>query len=237
MTIQGFKKFIVDDDLISQMVDVLQTLESTVIMFRKPLYRVLISRSPFKKGGRFWIRVRTGDVGIDGNIKTTIDYKTVTGFGVGAKRVRNERTKELVVNDYEDAIQFLLSMGAKIASRQQNLRTKLTCQYEEHLFLLCIDVWPWIEDRMFVKISPMDKLGHNYLDDFIRFLRLTDNKKAQDLRNIKAGIDGVYLKEYGYELSEVENVEFEISKPQRLENSNNEFIEENGRPFEHKPKP
>ena len=61
--------------------------------------------------------------------------------------------------------------------------------------------------------------------------------KAQDLRNIKAGIDGVYLKEYGYELSEVENVEFEISKPQRLENSNNEFIEENGRPFEHKPKP
>lgn len=197
--------------------------QAEVMMFQKPLNRVLFYTTNPKETGTHWIRVRTGDIGTDGFTKTTIDYKSV----INIEDDRREIAHEMIVTDYDNAIEFMKATGAQKASTQQNLRTKIRYKHGDHNFVLCLDCWPWLEDSLILKGEAHNKHGVDHLEDFLSFLGLSDADLATNLKEFHGGLDGVYATKLGFNLMDVRHVSFDIPAP-KFDPNLGVFIEYSG---------
>ena len=108
--------------------DIRAKLKSIGATLIKP--EILMKRTIFYTGEHSFARVR------DEGDKIVLTYKNISDDNsiLGTKEVN------ITVNDYDDAILFLLGCGLKIKAKQETKREIWTVGEVE----ICIDTWPWI---------------------------------------------------------------------------------------------
>ncbi|MBN1326250.1 CYTH domain-containing protein [Candidatus Falkowbacteria bacterium] len=93
----------------------------------------LMKRMPFhppKDIGNAWLRVR------DEGDKITMSLKKITG-----DKITDQKEVQLIIDNFDEGIKFLESIGAKQKSYQENLREIWHLDNAE----ICIDTWPGLK--------------------------------------------------------------------------------------------
>ncbi len=141
-----------------------------------------------------WIRVR------DEGDKITMSYKAIEG-----DKIENQKEIELIVSDFDKAIDFLETIGCKKKAYQENKRELWNLDNVE----ICIDEWPFLEP--FVEVegksekevkAVSEKLGFDYSNAWFCAVGLIYSKKYNippevidnEIKEITFDIENPFLK-------------------------------------------
>lgn len=154
-----------------------------------------------------WLRIRVGDTDCEMNSKCTITFKKK----LGATALPSEAKIE--VDDYYEATHMFDLLGFEKTSVQETKRTKFVCTYEDIKYIVCFDVWPGLEEMMFVTIDS----GPNAED--IDIMGFVDLLKIDQCAKKKGGIDvdSEYREFYGTPASEIPRLKFDFFSLERVQ--------------------
>lgn len=183
MIISASKKFVIEADNSDFIEERIRPLAPTCIMENK-----LMTRTIFGVPGKstMWLRVRTGDVDCAGNPSTTASLidKSISDGGFTARK----KSIDLQLTDYYNDVAFFKSMGLPVESEQENKRTKYICHYDGIKYTICFDVWPHLEDYIFVSITPATNADEEDLNGFIEAIGV----RQYHLSNFYTDVDKAY---------------------------------------------
>lgn len=147
-----------------------------------------------------WLRIRVGDIDCEGNSKCTITYKKKSHLNPFLTEARIE------VEDYYEATHMFDLLGFTKSSIQETRRTKYVCTYEEIKYIICFDIWPGLEDIVFVTIDSGPNAENTDLMGFTDLLEI--NRFAQ--KNESIDIDTEYIDRYGVPASKIKRLKFDF---------------------------
>ena len=133
-------------------------------ILRRRLYQV--SSGDADKDQIKWIRILEGDIDCDGAQKCTITYKDKR------KDMSEEDYAMLKVESFDDANHLFSLLGFKCTSYQENRRSKFVCKLDHVKYILIFDIWPKIEDIVFVSVNVMSSANQESINDFVSALEL-----------------------------------------------------------------
>lgn len=211
MVIDKTKKFIVGYESIPTLIEKINksTDYPRVVMKNVTMTRAIFRTPNFSNSNSSheWLRIRVGDIDCEGNTRCSITYKKKSdadNFPTEAK---------LEVDDYYEATHMFNLLGFHKSSIQETKRTKYVCTYEEIKYIVCLDIWPGLEDIVFVSIDP----GPNAEDIDVRgFVDLLHIEKLK-LQSKHVDVDTEYKTRYGKTASEIKNLKFDFFDLQPIE--------------------
>jgi hypothetical protein len=167
---------------------------------RRTLYRVPPSSFDDEEKIR-WIRVMDGDITCDNQPLCTITYKDKM------KNMSDEEKAVLKVDNYEDAIHLFDLLHYHKASYQENKRSKFVCVLDQVKYVIKFDIWPKIEDVVFVSVSSSSSSKDNGINDFAELLGLNALNICHDRR---VDVDKEYKERIGYPAMSIPMVTFDF---------------------------
>lgn len=175
--------------------------EASLIMDNQIMTRTIYQLPSTPQSNKHqWLRIRVGDLDCEGNSKCTITFKRKTLDSAKPKSAKLE------VDNYYDAIHMFDLLGFKKTSTQETKRTKIVCFYESVKYLVCFDIWPWIEEITFITIEA----GPNAEQlDFEGFLDLIDIEKYK-LNKVCIDVDSEYKNRYNRTASDIPVLKFDF---------------------------
>jgi hypothetical protein len=166
---------------------------------RRALYKVVQTDEEGKSKSK-WIRIMDGDMDCNGPKKCTITYKDKD------KDLTSEQNAVLKVDNFEDATHLFDLIGFQCTSYQENLRTKFICALDNVKYILRFDVWPGINEFIFININAKNSATQENINDFINVLGLNSFNVTQEKYN---DVDNIYRNKYSIPASEIPRVTFE----------------------------
>ena len=85
-------------------------------------------------------------------------------------------------------------------------RTKYVCFYEDIKYVICFDVWPGLEDTLFLTIEPGTNAEQADVESFIDLLGIETTKIERN----KVDVDTEYLKRFSIPASLIDNLRFDF---------------------------
>ena len=152
------------------------------------------------KSDHQWLRIRVGDIDCEGNSKCTITYKKKSHLTPFPTEARIE------VEDYYEATHMFDLLGFTKSSIQETRRTKYVCTYEEIKYIICFDIWPGLEDIIFLTIDSGPNAENTDLMGFTDLLEI--ERLAQKNGNID--VDTEYVDRYGTPASRIPRLKFDF---------------------------
>ena len=135
-----------------------------------------------------WIRIMDGDIESDLQPRCTITYKDKM------KNMSDEEKAVLKVDNYDDALHLFDLLHYKKVSYQENRRSKFACSLDQVKYIVKFDIWPKIDDVVFVSVSFASSANENSMSNFIDLLGL---KQFNICENQRADVDEEYKKRVG----------------------------------------
>jgi hypothetical protein len=176
------------------------------IMYKEKMHRAIFGSNiaseklEEKNEETSWIRVRAGDVNCDGTSPLTVSYKS---------KVHNkDRTvsSQFIAEDYYSVVQFFKDIGFHLISEQETLRTKYVFYYEKVKYVICLDEWPQIRDKIFVTITASDNVSNDGFSHVCNSLKI--NELAMQVGYVD--IDRAYYDLIGKKASEIRQIRFNL---------------------------
>lgn len=212
------EEFLVSTDNVSKIIKNIKdnTQLCTPIMIdqiiKRSLYQVknLGEDEKDEKNEYKWIRILEGDVDCDGVQRCTVTFKDKK------KDMSGEDYALLKVESFDDATHLFDLLKFTKTSYQENKRSKFVCIFDKVKYIIRFDLWPEIEEVVFVAISVLSSASDNNISDFIDVLEIEkynlDNNKMVD-------VDSVYEKKFGCPAILIPEVtfDFKIIVPKFLE--------------------
>lgn len=155
-------------NVISTRTDQAHVIMDNVIMTRT-IYQLPNLSDSSNKNQHQWLRIRVGDIDCENNSKCTITYKKKTGKN-------NPEEAKLEVDDFYEANHMFELLGFQKTSTQETRRTKYVCFYEDIKYVICFDVWPGLEDTLFLTIEPGTNAEQADVESFIDLLGIETTK-------------------------------------------------------------
>ncbi|MCL2311681.1 MAG: hypothetical protein FWC41_04205 [Firmicutes bacterium] len=133
-----------------------------------------------------WIRIMEGDIDYIGETRCTITYK------IRRKDMSSEYYSELRVESFDDAAELFELIGYVQTSYQENKRSKFVCVVDKVRYMVRFDVWPKLEDVIFVNVVCVSSASQEDIDGFIKLLGLNQIDLAKE--EAVADVDAEYQK-------------------------------------------
>lgn len=168
-------------------------------ILRRRLYQVKNSQE--NKDQITWVRILEGDIDCDGKPKCTITYKDKD------KDMSKESEAKLKVENFDDANHLFSLLNFKCTSYQENRRSKFVCKLDHVKYILIFDVWPQIEDLVFVSVNVMSSASKESIRDFVDMLEL---EKYNKCTNKRVDVDEIYLERFKKAASFIPNITFDF---------------------------
>lgn len=194
------QKWIISRESYNEVIEIIGALDG----FERIMDSQMMERTVFQitadTAGIQWLRVRKGDLDCR---KSPICNATIK------KRLDNHETKlisRLNLEDYTDAVSFFVAIGNKIASIQENKRTKYIFTQDSLKYAVCFDVWPHLDDLVFVSIN----CEQATIEDIIEVGNLLSIPQRCKKEFGGVDIDTVYQTRYMCKASEVPYLSFSL---------------------------
>lgn len=185
-------------NVISTRTDQAHVIMDNAIMTRT-IYQLPNLSDSSNKNQHQWLRIRVGDIDCENNSKCTITYKKKTGKN-------NPEEAKLEVDDFYEANHMFELLGFQKTSTQETRRTKYVCFYEDIKYVICFDVWPGLEDTLFLTIEPGTNAEQADVESFIDLLGIETTKIERN----KVDVDTEYLKRFSIPASLIDNLRFDF---------------------------
>lgn len=190
-------------DIIQNSTDDPRVVMNDITMTRS-IYQLPVA---LPKSDHQWLRIRVGDIDCEGNAKCTITYKKKSHLTPFLTEARIE------VEDYYEATHMFDLLGFTKSSIQETRRTKYVCTYEEIKYIICFDIWPGLEDIIFVTIDSGPNAENTDLMGFTDLLEI--NRFAQ--KNGSIDVDTEYAARYGVPASKIQRLKFDFFDLKRVD--------------------
>ncbi|OQB13704.1 MAG: hypothetical protein BWY15_01552 [Firmicutes bacterium ADurb.Bin193] len=148
-----------------------------------------------------WIRIMEGDIECSGETRCTITYKDKK------KDMSGEDYALLKAENFVDATHLFDLLNYERTSYQENKRTKFVCVLDKIKYIVRFDIWPKIEDVVFVTVNVASSANKDDIEGFIAALEL--NQFDID-DNEMVDVDNEYQKRFGKPASLIPEVTFEF---------------------------
>jgi hypothetical protein len=166
---------------------------------KRALYKVNNSEGDKSK----WIRIMEGDIERIGETRCTITYKD-------RKRDMSGETYALLkVDNFEDATHLFEVLQYEHVSYQEHKRSKFACVLDNVKYIVRFDIWPKIEDIVFVGIDVASSTKEDDVDGFLNALGIKDLVEDSYL----VDVDKEYKERIGKAASEIPIITFESFSP------------------------
>lgn len=188
MIISSSRKFVIKAEDANFIEDHIKLLSPNRIMYNKKMTRTIFSVTGKPT---MWLRVRTGDVDCAGNPSTTASLidKAEPESGMAPQK----KSIDLQLTDYYNDVAFFKNMGLPVESEQENKRTKYVCHYDGIKYTICFDVWPYLENYIFVSITPATNADEEDLNGLVEEIDILN----YHLNNFPTDVDQAYEKVIG----------------------------------------
>lgn len=110
------------------------------------------------------------------------------------------------VDDFYEANHMFELLGFQKTLTQETRRTKYVCFYEDIKYVICFDVWPGLEDTLFLTIEPGTNAEQADVESFIDLLGIETTKIERN----KVDVDTEYLKRFSIPASLIDNLRFDF---------------------------
>lgn len=148
-----------------------------------------------------WIRILDGDIECDGSQRCTITFKDKR------KDMTEEDYALLKVDNFDDANHLFDLLHFIRTSYQENRRSKFVCKLDRVKYIVRFDIWPKIEDVVFVAINVMTSANNESINDFVDALEIVNYNIC---KNAKVDVDKVYEERFNYPASLIPNISFDF---------------------------
>lgn len=186
-------------------VDKVTTLMSKMLVGEPVMLDKIVKRTLFtvqsgpdkKEEKAHWIRIMDGDV----EEGCTITYKNKM------MNMRDEEKAVLKVDNYDDAIHLfdLIDCYDRV-SYQENLRSQFVCTFDQDKYIVRFDIWPKIEDVIFVTVTARSFANPHGLKDFTEALGLN---KLNICPQPRVDVDKIYEERFNCPAISIPEVTFE----------------------------
>lgn len=171
-------------------------------ILRRTLYKVKNEKGYHSSQEQIrWIRILDGDIECDGSQCCTITFKDKR------KDMTEEDYALLKVDNFDDANHLFDLLQFKRTSYQENRRSKFVCKLDGVKYIVRFDIWPKIEDVVFVSINIMTSANNESINDFVNALEIVNYNICQ---NAKVDVDKVYEERFKYPASLIPNITFDF---------------------------
>ncbi len=167
-------------------------------LIRRRLYKVKVEQSDSQIR---WVRILDGDIECDGSQRCTITYKDKK------RDMSGEDYALLKVDNFDDAIYLFNLLKFTCTSYQENRRSKFVCKLDRVKYIVRFDIWPKIEDVVFVSVNAMTSTDKEGFNGFVEELGI---KQFNICQNNKVDVDAIYLERFGCAASEIPKVTFDF---------------------------
>lgn len=183
MLISPSKRFVIKSENLDFIEEYMVSLSPKFIMYDK-----LMTRTVFEVPGKItmWLRVRTGDVDCVGNPITTASLLEKASQQSDLRPIK--KSIDLPLTDYYNDVAFFKNMGMRVVSEQETKRTKCICHHDGVKYTICFDVWPFLEDYIFISITPATNADSEDLEGFIN----STGVKDYNLSDFPTDVDDAY---------------------------------------------
>lgn len=148
-----------------------------------------------------WIRILDGDIESDGSQRCTITFKD-------KRRDMSEEDYALLkVDNFDDANHLFNLLDFKCTSYQENLRSKFICKLDRIKYMIRFDIWPKIEDVVFVSIEVMTSANNASIKDLVQALNIEEYNIC---KYTKVDVDEVYMERFYYPAILISKVTFDF---------------------------
>lgn len=188
MLISPSKRFVIKSEDLDFIEEYIMSLSPICIMNNK-----LMTRTVFEVPGKttMWLRVRTGDVDCAGNPITTASLLDKSSQQSGSRPIK--KSIDLPLTDYYNDVAFFQNMGMCVVSEQETKRTKCICHHDGIKYTICFDIWPYLEDYIFISITPATNADAEDLEGFIN----STGVKDYNLSDFPTDVDDAYCQVTG----------------------------------------
>lgn len=206
MTKENGKQFVIPSKKLNTIVTTLKTYSVEPIMtgeiVRRCLYKVN-NEGPQTDDNYKWLRIMEGDVECDGENRITITYKDKK------KDMSGVDSALLTVDNFDDATHLFELLHFEKTSYQENKRFKyrFTVPPEGLEYLIRFDVWPKIEEFVFVTLISKSVIDDDDIDDVIAKLYLEEENICT---SEKYDVDKIYKLKFGVPASQIPYIAFEF---------------------------
>lgn len=171
-------------------------------LLRRRLYQVKKDQNADTASEQIkWIRILDGDVECDGSQRCTITFKD-------KRRDMSEEDYALLkVDNFDDANHLFNLLNFTCTSYQENLRSKFVCKLDRVKYMVRFDIWPKIEDVVFVSVDVMTSANRGSIWDFVQALNID---KHNICNNTKVDVDALYIERFHCPASLIPKVTFDF---------------------------
>lgn len=148
-----------------------------------------------------WLRIMDGDIESDLQPRCTVTYKDKM------KNMSKEERSVLKVDNYDDALHLFDLLHYEKVSYQENRRSKFVCVLDQVRYIIKFDIWPKIEDVVFVSVSSASSANENSMVNFVDLLGL---REFNICNNPRADVDEEYRKRIGKPAMAIPMVTFDF---------------------------
>lgn len=148
-----------------------------------------------------WLRIMEGDIDCNGEQRCTITYKDKK------KDMSGEAYALLKVDNFEDATHLFDLLKYVRTSYQENKRSKFVCMLDKVKYIIRFDIWPKIEDVVFVSIIVASSASQDDIDGFVDAL---DVRKFNKDENTMVDVDKIYESRFGRPARFIPEVTFDF---------------------------
>lgn len=171
-------------------------------ILRRTLYKVKNEQGDDNTNEQIrWIRILDGDVECDGSQRCTITFKDKR------KDMTEEDYALLKVDNFDDANHLFDLLHFMRTSYQENRRSKFVCKLDRVKYIVRFDIWPKIEDVVFVSINVMTSANRESINDIVDALGIANYNIC---KNAKVDVDKVYEERFCCPASLIPNVTFDF---------------------------
>lgn len=175
-------------------------------IIRRRLYKV---KSKQDDNQIRWLRILDGDIECDGSQRCTITYKDKKRDMSGVDYAL------LKVDNFDDAVHLFNLLNFTCTSYQENKRSKFVCKLDRVKYIVRFDIWPKIEDVIFVSVNAMTSTDAESLGGFVETLGLSEYNIC---KNAKVDVDAIYIERFKCAASVIPKLtfDFDLEIPQIL---------------------
>lgn len=204
MLISPKKTYVVEVSNVMPVLQKLRPLSPECIMNNKLMTRTIFE-VPHKE--TMWLRIRTGDVDCAGNPITSASLldKTRQGVAMGLP-CSVKKSINLELTDYYNDVTFFKNMGLRIVSEQETRRTKYVCHCDGIKYTICFDIWPMLENYVFISITPATNADDEDLEGFIK----STDVQIYNLVEFPTDVDEAYLQKTSKIARDYRYLRFEV---------------------------
>jgi hypothetical protein len=177
-------------------------ITTTPIMLDRIVKRALYRVENPEDGKKQWIRIMEGDIECTGEIRCTITYKDREEGNVSEDK---EDYALLKVDNFDDATHLFDLLKYERDSYQENKRSKFICVMEGVKYIVRFDIWPKIEDVIFVSITVISSASSDDLKGFISALDIDNLCIKKD----NVDVDDEYREKTKKTATEISNLTFD----------------------------